>query len=144
MPRQVSLSSGRLTIDAGFSVHIADYTDRRLQAAVSRLAERVAQQTGIPLLHGDKTVLIVECSGGGPEYPSLSEDESYRLNITESSARLDAPTVTGALRGIETFLQLIAVDGQSFYVPAARVEDRPRFAWRGFMLDVARHWMPLE
>jgi len=143
MPANVAMGSGRLVIDASFSAHIEGYTDRRLQAAVARLETRVERRTGIPLQHGGPAVLIVECRGGGPEYPSLSEDESYRLEVTESAAHLTAPAVTGALRGIETFVQSIAVDGQSFYAPVMRVEDTPRFAWRGFMLDVARHWMPL-
>lgn len=143
MPQRVSMSSGKLVIDSGFTVRIAGYSDRRLEAAVTRLSARVARQTGISHEGRAKAVLAIECRGAGPQYPALAEDESYRLDVTESSAHLAAPTVTGALRGIETFLQLIAADGQSFYVPALRIEDRPRFAWRGFMLDVARHWMPL-
>lgn len=135
--------SGKLVIDAKFSVRIEGYTDRRLQAAVGRLESRVSRQTGLPLQRGAGAVLVVECRGGGPEYPMLGEDESYRLDVTESSAHLAAPTVTGALRGIETVLQLITADAQSFYIPALTIEDRPRFAWRGLMLDVSRHWMPL-
>jgi hexosaminidase len=44
---------------------------------------------------------------------------------------------------METFSQLIAADADSFSVPAIQIQDRPRFPWRGLMLDVARHWMPI-
>jgi len=48
----------------------------------------------------------------------------------------------GVLRGIETFLQLVALDAQGFGAPGVRIEDHPRFYWRGLLIDVARHWMP--
>jgi len=143
MPARLSVGSGKLIMNAGFSVRIAGYSDRRLQAAAARLETRVSRQTGIPLQRAAKDVLIVECQARGAEYPALSDDESYRLDVTESFARLRAPTVTGALRGMETFSQLIAADAESFYVPVLQIEDRPRFPWRGLMLDVSRHWMPL-
>jgi hexosaminidase len=45
---------------------------------------------------------------------------------------------------METFLQLVALDSQGFGAPAVRIMDRPRFRWRGLLIDVARHWMPEE
>jgi hexosaminidase len=45
---------------------------------------------------------------------------------------------------METFLQLIEPGPGGFTVPALHIEDRPRFIWRGLMLDVARHWMPVD
>ena len=144
MPARVSIRSGKLVIDAGFAIRIVGYSDRRLQAAAARIETRVSRQTGIPLQRTTKNVLLVECRAAGAEYPALSDDESYTLEVTKSSARLTAPAVTGALRGMETFSQLIAADAESFYVPALHIEDRPRFPWRGLMLDVSRHWMPLE
>src|SRR5207248_8551208 len=53
-----------------------------------------------------------------------------------------APTGTGALRGLETFMQLIGIGPEGFTVAAVHVEDKPRFAWRGLMIDASRHWMP--
>src|SRR6202142_4020424 len=44
---------------------------------------------------------------------------------------------------METFLQLVDLDASGFGVPAVTIEDHPRFPWRGLMLDVARHWIPL-
>ena len=45
-----------------------------------------------------------------------------------------------ALHGMETFLQLIQPGPEGFYAPAVHIEDRPRFAWRGLLLDSARHY----
>ena len=48
------------------------------------------------------------------------------------------------LRGLETFLQLVEAGPAGFQVPAVAIEDRPRFPWRGLLIDVARHLMPVE
>jgi len=143
IPARLSLDQGKLTIDGSFGVRITGHTDRRLQDAVARFIARLSRQTGIPMAGGARPILTIDCRAGSPGIPSLGEDESYRLEIAPSGARLSAATVTGALRGLETFSQLIAPDADSFSVPALHIEDHPRFPWRGLSLDVSRHWMPL-
>jgi hexosaminidase len=104
----------------------------------------VARQTGIPIVTTSvkRVTLLVECRERGNDYPTLGEDESYQLDITTTGARLRANTATGVLHGLETFAQLIGPGPDGFGVPSIHIEDQPRFAWRGLMLDVARHWMP--
>ena len=147
MPVKVETASGALQIDSGFTV-MAACADVRTQAAIKRFETRVARQTGLPLAPfnrplANRVALLVECRERAPEYPVLGEDESYQLDITASGARLSARTVTGVLRGLETFAQMIGPGPDGFRVPALHIEDRPRFPWRGLMLDVSRHWMPL-
>jgi hexosaminidase len=142
-PARMSIGQGTLRIEASFTVRTTGYTDRRLQAGVKRLIERISRQTGIPITGGEQPTLTIECEAASPEVPALGDDESYQLEITTKAARLTSLSVTGALRGLETFSQLIALDRESFFVPAVRIEDRPRFPWRGLMLDVSRHWMPM-
>ena len=50
----------------------------------------------------------------------------------------------GALHGLETFAQLVQPGASGFQAPAVRIDDRPRFPWRGLLMDVSRHWMPVE
>ena len=52
--------------------------------------------------------------------PSVGEDESYRIDITRRQAILSAPTVVGALRGLETLLQLLDADRTDIFFPAFR------------------------
>lgn len=144
MPAQLALREGKLRIDGSFSVRISGHTDQRLELAVERMIAQVGRQTGIPIAAGSHATLEIECRAAAPDYPALPQDESYQLEINGESARLSAPTTTGALRGIQTFLQLISPDADSFSVPALRIDDRPRFPWRGLSLDVARHWMPVR
>ena len=147
MPGNVSAGQGSLAIDSRFAVAISGYTDRRLEAAVTRLLARISRQTGMPvqreIVKNGSAALTVECRGAGPENPSLYEDESYQLDISSAGARLSAPTVTGALRGMATFVQLIMPGPDSFTVPAVSIADKPRFPWRGLMIDSSRHWMPV-
>jgi hexosaminidase len=74
----------------------------------------------------------------------LFEDESYRLNVNESGIKLEAVTDIGALRGMETFLQLVTADEKGYYLPAVEINDAPRFPWRGLLIDACRHFMPVE
>lgn len=84
----------------------------------------------------------------------LGVDESYELSIPEGStgAVLTAPTVWGALRGLETFAQIIQYEvqptygkhsGSGFYISwtPLTVRDSPRFPWRGVLIDSARHYL---
>jgi hexosaminidase len=142
LPSKTVMSSGTFTIDSSLSVVTSGYSDARLQSAIARFVARISRQTGIPMLPSKaKPTLVIDCRAGGSAYPALGEDESYKLDVSPEKARLNAATVTGVLRGLETLAQWI---GTSSEVRNVSIEDAPRFPWRGLMLDVSRHWMPLE
>jgi hexosaminidase len=139
LPWQSAAGTGRLAIGAGFDIVNSGCPE----AAIARFRARISRQTGIPLT-GTGKGLAVACQAAGPDWPALGEDESYTLDVTPAGAELQAPTSTGALRGFETFAQMIAAGPDGFEIPAVHIEDRPRYPWRGLMLDVSRHWMPAE
>jgi hexosaminidase len=143
MPQTVVPGAGSLKIDSSFSVQARGYSDARLDRAMGRLAARVSRQTGIEI-RGGKTVLWIECRAGGSQYPTLGEDESYRMDVSADGARISAATVIGALRGMETFAGWIDLGRDGFEARAIHIDDAPRFPWRGLMLDVSRHWMPID
>jgi N-acetyl-beta-hexosaminidase len=98
------------------------------------------------MISGDEATatLVVQCERAGDPVPSLGENESYRLEITDKQARLEAPTIVGALRGLETVLQLLQGDRDGYYLPGISIQDQPRFPWRGLLIDVGRHYQPIE
>jgi hexosaminidase len=147
LPAHIVPGQGKLKIDQSFRIALTGYREPRLERAAARLAQHLELKTGMPLsreLSTDAVAASLEISIGGASLPvqKLAEDESYRLEVTPAHARLTAPNPLGALRGMETFLQLVEADRDGFAAPALQIDDRPRFAWRGLMLDVARHWMP--
>ena len=78
--------------------------------------------------------------------------ESYRLTTSKDRVVIAASTGAGLFYGAQTLRQLLPsavfsvsrVDGQKWAVPVVTVEDAPRFAWRGMMIDTCRHFMPKE
>jgi hexosaminidase len=71
-------------------------------------------------------------------------DESYTLDIHADKIRLTARTIFGAMRGLETLLQLLQPHGHMFAFPSVHIEDAPRFPWRGLLLDSSRHFLPID
>jgi len=77
--------------------------------------------------------------------------EGYRLSVTKEQIRLTASTNSGFIYAAQTLRQLLPAsvyaaghsDSVQLTVPCVDITDAPRFAWRGAMLDVARHFMPL-
>ena len=82
-------------------------------------------------------------AGPGEPVQTINEDESYQLSITPQGATLTAATDLGAMHGLETILQLATNEHGACVLPAVTINDTPRFRWRGFMLDVSRHFEPV-
>jgi len=80
-------------------------------------------------------------------YPKLGDDESYTIAVPErdsENALIKANTIWGAIRGLETFSQLIYRNGNKTYINVTQIEDWPRFQYRGLLLDTARHFVPIN
>jgi hexosaminidase len=147
VPAKLLPGEGRLRIGANFPlIAWTGYREPRLDAAAARLVEHIAREIGMPLAAGATgdaaaATLVIHCEHAGA---SQDEGESYRLTVTPQQALLEAAAPLGVLRGMETLLQLVDLDAEGFGLPAVRIEDQPRFPWRGLLLDVSRHWMPID
>ena len=149
MPASVQMQTGQLVIDPSFSVGISGHSDAQLQRGVERFLDDLRRQTGMPPLDMKVTnpaqaKLVVHCEHESKAVQELGEDESYSLEISAAGAKLDATTTLGIMRGLETFLQLVQTTSDGFAAPAITIHDKPRFPWRGLMIDVSRHFIPLD
>ena len=72
--------------------------------------------------------------------------EGYRLDVSAKSARIQAATQAGLFYGMQTLRQLFPPKGskEEFSLPCLSIVDMPRFGWRGFLLDEARHFFGME
>lgn len=149
VPAKVSWKDGRLVVTKNFSVSIAGKTDERLKAYVSRVMRRLEGRTSFEFSRefsndSANAFLSITTQSTGNAIPKLGDDEAYDLEINEKQAKLTAATTVGAMRGLETLLQLLERDKDGFYFPAVLLNDKPRFDWRGLMIDSARHFQPIE
>jgi len=147
VPRTLQPASGRLTIDKGFAAAVDGACDGRARDALARALARLSDQTGIEWTESAGAAsprLMVRCDEAGSAMPSLGDDESYVLDVDAQHAALHAKTSTGAIRGVETVLQLVEGDRAGYFLPALHIDDAPRFPWRGLLIDVGRHFMPAE
>jgi len=148
VPASVQSGTGSLRVDSSFSVALSGHSDPRLDRAVARFLRQLARQTALPLslkpVKAAKATLVVQTDHASKEIQEVGEDESYVLEVGANGAKLTAPTVLGTLRGLQTFLQLVDVSPDGFAAPSVTIQDKPRFSWRGLMIDSARHFIPLE
>jgi len=106
----------------------------------------------LPILHGqgrsgDSTIILSTYS----DAPDLGP-EGYKLVIEPRKVSINANTAAGLFYGAQTFLQLLppavlsdaAVPNTVWSAQCVRIEDKPRFAWRGLLLDVSRHFFSKE
>ncbi|HJS23312.1 MAG TPA: family 20 glycosylhydrolase [Pyrinomonadaceae bacterium] len=149
VPASVKFHDERLAVDSNFKVATRGHSDARLQAGIWRFVKRLEGRTVLTLaptlaVDDQMTQLIIHAQGPGQNIPNLRENESYRIDITSRQAILSAPTVVGALRGLETLLQLLDADRNGYFFPGVQIDDQPRFPWRGVLIDVARHFHTME
>jgi hexosaminidase len=147
-PASVKSGSGALRIDANFAIAFTGYNEPRLDRARERFLTQLHRQTGLllakPVNNTSQATLAVHTDHASKEVQELGEDESYTLEVTSSGAKLNAPNPLGVLRGLQTFLQLVEITSVGFAAPAVTIQDQPRFPWRGLMIDVSRHFIPLD
>lgn len=94
---------------------------------------------------GEVMPLVVDdASGEGPlielRVEHGDEREGYRIAVDAASVTVMGTDAAGLFYGVQTIGQLVRRDGGAWVVPSVAIEDAPRFAYRGVMLDVARHF----
>jgi hexosaminidase len=147
LPAQMKPGTGEFLINNGFGVALEGYQEPRLERAKQRFLNTLSRQTGIPLWREaflNKPRFFIKTTGPSAPVQQVDEDESYHLQITADEVHLEAANPLGILHGLQTFLQLVRITPRGFAVPAMTIDDQPRFPWRGLMLDVGRHFMPLD
>jgi hexosaminidase len=132
MPASVQLQKESFS----FAAARIDASDTGARAAAERLRSLLRRSHG-PTLGFAKSGAI-----HFRRDPNIAGPEAYRLTVKPGAVEVAASGDAGLYYGAETLWQLIA-SSEGHRIPAVRIEDRPAFAWRGVMLDSARHVQPV-
>ncbi|HFE53286.1 MAG TPA: beta-N-acetylhexosaminidase, partial [Bacteroidetes bacterium] len=151
-PQHVERLSGEFTFPQQLTV--ADLTGfSGVDRVISYLEDKLSEHAGIRCIRtqakpSDKTAALVLTKSADS---SLGE-EGYRLEIRRNRIEIQAAGPAGLFYGVQTLFQLMPAQflGNSgslpwpVKVPCVKIQDRPRYGWRGLMLDVSRHFFPKE
>lgn len=134
-PRKVTAGGGRLALSGDVTIALSggDAEDR---FAAEGLRDEIASTCGIQAKIVDRRegtiVLARKANAAG------GDDESYRIDVAPSGARLSAGSSAGLFYATQTLRQMIEPGG----IPAAKIEDRPELRWRGVHDDLSRGPLP--
>ena len=137
LPAEARYGQGRLLLKAALKPLLPTPVDPAVADAVGRSIGRLSPTTKAV------GVVTLQIRYGRVGRAELFDEERYSLRVTPMGVSIDAPTSLGVLRALATLEQLPRSDKKSRYLPEIDIQDQPRFAWRGLLIDAARHFMPV-
>lgn len=149
-PKETRILNGTFVLTNNFGIEITGQTSEKLNFYATRILRRISGRTGLffpqDVIDKNSTAKNYDCkiSFSKSVEAVLGIDESYSLKITNDKIEINAVTDIGAMHALETLYQLVNNDGTNYYFPSLEINDSPRFKWRGLMMDVSRHFMPVD
>ena len=159
LPVSVTAGAGSFMLVATSTIR-TDPSSPELLAIANAFAAKLRHATGYalpivatsaPRACGGAVTLLLAGKGAGANDAGELGAEGYDLTVSADEVRIVAPAPAGVFYGVQTLRQLFPAELESavpsaatWAIPAATIHDFPRYAWRGTMLDVARHFFSLE
>lgn len=145
VPSEMTLGQGAFTLKSGTSISAASAEAKTI---ANFFAAKIALSTGYNnsvVESGGDIELIID---GALDLKA----EGYKLSVTADKVTVTGKDAAGLFYGMQSFLQLLPAEITSLAVvndvewsaAAAEITDEPRFGYRGIMLDVCRHFMPVD
>jgi hexosaminidase len=147
LPQEISVAAGYFSIDASTRIRLSDKRPG-LNSAAEFFARILKQSSGFELTieqrssenSGNSIDLVLQDRGLG--------DEGYELTVAKVGIQITAATSQGIFYGLQSLRQLLPpaiesserVEDLKLSVPLVRIKDKPRYVWRGLMLDESRHF----
>jgi hexosaminidase len=141
IPQPERIEAGHGSFALNRNVRIDAPAGRRAQEIAAFLRDGIRKDSGIALRIGaatDQPRIELRTD------PSVQGEEAYRLTVTPQRVEIAAADDRGLFWGVQTLRQLLPTGHHAtIAIPAMRIDDAPRYAWRGVMLDAARHFIPV-
>ncbi|NOU18491.1 MAG: family 20 glycosylhydrolase [Bacteroidales bacterium] len=147
-PAEIKIVEGQFVVDKNLKIGVEGNPNKRFHPNLVRFIQQLSKRTTIPFDRDSVLVSPVDASMvikiSRPGIVKLGEDESYTLKIDNNKILITSQTELGAMHCLQTLLQLLERNKESFYFQQLEINDKPRFAWRGLMIDGCRHFIPVE
>lgn len=155
IPVSMKVNRGHFSLDAGVSFVIPAANDS-IREIAALFAKQLSVTTGYPfnIIQGaskqSRSIHLV-INRGGAEVDKVIGEEGYHLDVQPQQITIKANSAAGIFYGMNTLMQLLppGIEGKTkmvttnregWNIPCVKIEDYPRFGWRGLMLDVSRHF----
>ena len=149
-PKKATVGEGEYVLGEGFTIAVGSFAEGEQAGVLADVAHFIATMNSA-------TGLGCKAATSGADI-TIRENtalaaEGYVLDITREGVTIEASTADGVYYAMQSLMRLLPAhvilgkqgeEGTTYVLPVARIEDEPRFAYRGFMLDVSRHFFTIE
>ena len=142
MPSSISPRPGALALSGVWAVKWSKCQGPALQRAFQRFEADYSKLTGIGRTQRSAVPISISCKVAGDSIDAM-QAESYGLDVSKDGVQIEANGPAGVLRALATLRQLISLRTGQPQIAFVSIDDTPRFAWRGLMLDPARHFLEM-
>jgi len=146
-PAHLRARDGVLRCAGALRVEFVGARSGRLDRAVARFETALQRICGRRAHAGEPALQVrISCADGSGDYPQFGDQEDYRLLVAATGVTVQAPREWGVLHGLCTLSQLLTpADADGWCeIACCEIDDAPRFAWRGVLIDVARHFISMQ
>jgi len=148
LPQELKQLSGNLSLPPRPQIDYAPPhagAARFLQKMLADLRGVPSETKQLPRGAATQASIVIADHAGSNEL----DDEGYTLEVGQRQVRISANSEAGAFYAVQSLLQLLPINdqqrvGAAVLLPCVRIVDRPRFRWRGLMLDVSRHFISVN
>ena len=135
-PNKITMGDGRFVLNNKIKV-VQTTTDALLIDMANQIKQKINQLPNVKERHqAQKISLALDAT--------ISNEEGYTLSIGTNEIELKGKNSTGIFYGFQTLVQIMDQYGKGLYIPTAMIQDAPALAYRGLMLDVSRHFLPIS
>ncbi|WP_071147821.1 glycoside hydrolase family 20 protein [Bacteroides ihuae] len=147
LPQEVVLTKGSPYIMDSRTRILYPKGDKILQSNAIFLSDYLKEITGKTLSiavtknnKADRRAILLKIDR------NITNAEGYEIQVNEKNVIISGRSTNGIFYGIQTLRKSIPLDARdaNIILPAVQIKDYPRFAYRGMMLDVARHFFPVD
>lgn len=144
-PAHLTVKDGRFEFGNQLKAKVTPYQGDSIRMVFESFKKELQEATGIKVSSTQKEAKARIILDLNPQLPA----EAYKLNVSKKQVRIEASRPAGFYYALQTLKQLMprnvmagvaTSDHSQWSLPSVKIEDAPRFEWRGFMLDEGRHF----